>query len=62
MIVKTYKLKKRIICYIRQDKDKFFVCTGKPSDVSCLSWQYENLTDAEKTAEEYFRNYTNFNA
>lgn len=23
MIVKTYKLKKRIICYIRQDKDKF---------------------------------------
>lgn len=25
--------------------------TGKPSDISCLSWQYENLTDAEKTAE-----------
>ena len=60
MIVKAYKLKKRIICYIQQEKDKFFVCTGKPSDVSCLSWQYENLTDAEKTAEEYFRNYTNF--
>ena len=60
MIVKTYKLKKRIICYIRQEKDKLFVCTGKPSDISCLSWQYENLTDAEKTAEEYFRNYTNF--
>ena len=56
MIVKTYKLKKRIICYIQQEKDKFFVCTGKPSDISCLSWEYENLTDAEKTAEEYFRN------
>ena len=59
MIVKTYKLKKRIICYIRQEKDKLFVCTGKPSDISCLSWQYENLTDAEKTAEEFFRNYAN---
>lgn len=60
MIVKIYKHKRRIICYIRQEKGKFFVCTGKPSDVSCLSWQYENLTDAEKTAEEFFRNYTNF--
>ena len=60
MIVKTYKLKKRIICYIRQGKDKFFVCTGKPSDASCLSWQYSTLTDAEKTAKEFFRNYTKF--
>lgn len=59
MIVKSYKHKRRIICYIRQDKDKFSVCTGKPSDISCLSWEYKNLTDAEKTAKEYFMNYTN---
>ena len=59
MIVKTYKLKKRIICYICKEKDKFLVCTGKPSDISCLSWEYKNLTDAEKTAKEFFRNYTN---
>lgn len=60
MIVKSFKLKKRIICYIRQDKDKFFVCTGKSSDISCLSWEYSTLKDAEKTAEEYFKNYTKF--
>lgn len=41
-------------------KRQVFVCTGKPSDVSCLSWEYKSLTDAEKTAEEYFRNYTKF--
>lgn len=60
MIAKIYRHKRRIICYIRQEKDKFFVCTGKPSDISCLSWEYKSLTDAENTAKEYFMNYTNF--
>lgn len=65
MLLKTYKHKKRIICYISKYnsnftdyKDKFVVSTGKPSDRSCLAWQYTNLKDAEKTANEYFNNYT----
>lgn len=50
--------------YLKNEHTKIlqmnFKGTGKPSDISCLSWQYENLTDAENTAGEYFSNYTKF--
>ena len=59
MIVKTYKYKKRIICYIVNYSDIWRVCTGKPSDKECLSWAYNNISDAENTASEYFYNYIN---
>lgn len=59
MIIKTYKNKRRIICYIIQTAaGAFKVCTGKPSDSECISWKYNTLEEAESTAEEYFINYT----
>ena len=59
MILKKFKHNRKIICYIEQYKNTYSVKTGKPSDDSCLSWRYDNLKDAEKTASEYFENYTN---
>ena len=56
--LETYRHHRRIICYIRQQSDgKFVVYTGKPSDISCLSWIYDKLQDAQDTAREYARNY-----
>ena len=64
MVLQKLKKDKKIICYIKKtiqsNKDGFQVCTGKPSDVSCISWFYENLSDAEFTANEYFINRTTF--
>lgn len=60
MDITTYKQGKKIVCYIKHYDKKHIVCTGKPSDLSCLSWQYDNIEDAEKTANEYFINRTNF--
>jgi len=59
MILKTYKFNRKIIGYITGFNDKFRFCTGKPSDVSCISWKYNNFQDAEKTAKEYINNYKN---
>lgn len=61
-IIKRYKKRGRVICYITQSlistgKTIFKVHTGKPSDASCLVWTYDNLNDAEKTAQEYHDNY-----
>lgn len=53
MIVKTYKNKRKIVCYIRQVTNGFIVCTGKPSDINCLGWFYKNIKDAELKAKEY---------
>ena len=51
---------KQIICYISYESTQIRVCTGKPSDATCLSWSYPNteegLTQAEETAKEYFEN------
>lgn len=57
MIVKTYKYNRRTICYVSEFKGRYTVSTGKPSDAYCISWKYDNLKDAEKTAEEYIKNY-----
>ena len=57
MIYKTYKNKNKIICYITKNNNVFKVCTGKPSDASCLSWQYSTEFEAIATATEYFTNY-----
>jgi len=58
MILKEFKNKKgRIRCYITEEKNGFSVCTGKPSDSSCLCWHYKTLSEAEETAKEYFENY-----
>lgn len=57
-IVKYYKLDRKIKGYIRKTYNGFFeFCTGKPSDISCLMWRYNNLKDAQKTGDEYFENY-----
>lgn len=58
-MIKTYKLKNKIIGYIRTSGDGFRFCTGKPSAAACLSWYYANITDAEATAAEYITNYAN---
>ncbi len=60
-IVKLYKHQRKIIGYIiKYDNEHYSFCTGKPSDVSCFSWKYSNLSDALKTGDEYFENYTSF--
>lgn len=56
----TYKKYNKIICYIKICENNFYVNTGKPSDTTCISWKYNNIEDAKKTAEEYFNNRTNF--
>lgn len=58
-MLRTYKLKNKIIGYIRASGNGFRFCTGKPSDAFCLSWYYTNFTDAEATAAEYVQNYAN---
>ena len=55
-----YKKDKKIICYIKQINGIYVVRTGKPSDATCIGWHYNNLKDAEFTANEYFKNRTNF--
>lgn len=57
-IIKTFKKSRRIICYITHYNGIFSACTGKPSDACCLAWKYDNLADAEATANEYFINRT----
>jgi len=59
MIIKKFKKNRKIVCYIEEFKNKFTVKTGKPSDSSCISWQYDCLPLAENTAAEYFQNRTN---
>lgn len=60
-IIKQYKKNRKIVCYITKDsKGTFKVCTGKPSDISCIAWSYDSLKDAEFTANEYFINRTTF--
>jgi hypothetical protein len=56
--MKIYRFKRAIICYIKQVNNGYKVCTGKPSDAFCISWYYDSLEEAERTAQEYFDNYT----
>ena len=56
-IYRTYKNKNKIICYITENNGIYKVCTGKPSDASCLSWQYKTEFEAIATATEFFTNY-----
>tara|TARA_R110002020_G_scaffold334555_2_gene549800 strand:- start:10217 stop:10426 length:210 start_codon:yes stop_codon:yes gene_type:complete len=65
MIIEKFKHNNKTICYISKynsnftnNEDKFVVSTGKPSDRSCLSWNYENLQDAKNTANKYVKNYS----
>lgn len=58
-MIKLYKNNRgRIICHITQEGVFFKVRTGKPSDRQFICWKYKTLAEAEKTAEEYFNNYT----
>ena len=56
---KLIKSGKKIVCYIEcyEDKNKYIVKTGKPSDTSCCSWEYNNLIEADMTAIAYMVNY-----
>ena len=57
-IVKLYKIRGKIRCYIvKESNGKFRTCTGKPSDRSSICWTYDNLEDAIETAEEFVENY-----
>jgi len=65
MLIETFKHNKKIVCYISKYnsnftnyEDKFVLSTDKPSDRTCLSWNYENLEDAKKIAIEYVNNFT----
>ena len=57
-MIKLFKKKRKIICYVFKDSKGFHTFTGKPSDPYTIGWHYENLDEALKTAEEYFENYT----
>ena len=57
-IIKIFKKKRKIICYVLKDSKGFHTFTGKPSDACCIGWHYDNFKDAMKTATEYFENYT----
>jgi len=60
-VIKHFKQNRKIVCYITKDSNGTYrVCTGKPSDVSCISWSYTDIKDAEFTANEYFNNRVNF--
>lgn len=56
-ILAVYKTKGRIIAYIKKeaegDSTRYVACTGKPSDSMCVSWGYENGSEAAFTAAEY---------
>ena len=59
-IIKQWKNKRKIVCYMcKTSKGTYKVCTGKPSDVQCISWEYNNMQDATFTGNEYFNNVTN---
>lgn len=59
-IIKQWKNKRKIICYIYATlRGTYRLCTGKPSDIQCISWEYDNVQDAVNTGNEYFNNVTN---
>mgnify|MGYP003145069603 CR=1 FL=1 len=55
---KYFRRGRKIICYIQESLKGFNVYTGKPSDPSCISWNYNTYWEAEETAQMYFNNYT----
>ncbi|MBB3125248.1 hypothetical protein FHS04_002792 [Mesoflavibacter sabulilitoris] len=56
-VIQTFKHKNKVIVYIKTEKRGFKVCTGKPSDRTCISWDYDNYNAAMLTAIEYFTNF-----
>lgn len=57
MIIKKFRVNGRIRAYIEENgKGKYLTCTGKPSDYSCLSWEYDTLEEAERSAIEFINN------
>ena len=55
-----FKKGRSIICYIDIMPEKIKVRTGKPSDATCIAWEYKpsELEKAKATATEFFNNYT----
>ena len=51
------KIGRRIVCYIVKETGQYRVCTGKPSDATCLSWTYDELNEARRTFTELLKNY-----
>ena len=57
-----WKNGRRIVCWIEKfynvehGYELYRVHTGKPSDATCLSWDYNNYFDAERQARSYFYN------
>lgn len=48
-----FKIKNRIVGFIKYSYSGFIFCTGRPSDNSCISWSYNNYNEALFTANEY---------
>lgn len=58
MRVRSYKLNGRYVCYImRYDDTRYIVKTGRPSDRTCLSWEYTSLLEADVQATSYLFNH-----
>ena len=57
-----FKKGRSIICYIDIMPEKIKVRTGKPSDATCIAWEYkpDELEKAKATATEFFDNCTRF--
>ena len=55
-----FKKGRKIMCYIDIMPEKIKVRTGKPSDATCICWEYQpnELEKAKATAAEFFDNVT----
>ena len=54
MIIKTYSHKRKIICFIEKERNRFFVTITGASEYAGHILMFETLTDAEKVAKRYF--------
>ena len=50
-----FKVGRKIKGYVIEDGGKYKFKTGKPSDVSCFSWEYDLIENAILLAHDYMR-------
>lgn len=58
MIIKTYTHKRKIICFIEKERNRFFVTITGASEYAGHILMFETLQAAEKAAKRHFWNYT----
>ena len=59
MIVKTYTHKRKIICFIEKERNRFFLTVTGLSEYAGHILMFETLQGAEKAAKRYFVKYKN---